>query len=201
MTPEMKTVITAVDAVISASRMPNSVVAYKGMTADFAKAVETLQPGDLIVDQGYTVATLSPLSSHHLMQTKADAAGRHTGEATVYKILVPHGSLALPLNDGETELLIARGSGFRYMGTDQDGYLVSSWNRRRSPRSCRSSRRPCRRGIAATFVSPNVSNIDFSNAEHEIGRGTSPSASASPSQRNRIADRGKSSAHRPLSMT
>ena len=94
--------------------MPHSVVAYVGMTPAFASAIEALQPGDAIQDQGYVSATIAPLAPRHLTETKVDG-GEHLGKASVHKILVPHGSLALPVSaDDDTEILIARGSRYRW---------------------------------------------------------------------------------------
>ena len=67
MDPRVKQLVAKIDAALAQSRMPQSVVAYREMTPKMAQALAELEPGDLIEDQGYVSASLSPQRPHNVV--------------------------------------------------------------------------------------------------------------------------------------
>jgi hypothetical protein len=184
MDPRAKALIAKVDAALAQSRMPQSVVAFREMTPTMAQALAELEPGDLIEDQGYVSASLSPLRPHNVAS--------HHGEdwdkpptATAYKLLIPKGSVALPLPGADNEILIARGSRYRFMGFGDDRVPSFQLEQRGSvpaePVTARAAEQKAaveaearaeaikadlaKDKVGATFVSPNTGSLQFSNAE------------------------------------
>jgi hypothetical protein len=170
--------------------MQQSVVAFREMTPKMAQAMGELEPGDLIEDQGFVSASLSPIRPHNV-------AARHGEDwdkpptATVYKLLIPKGAVALPLPGADNEILIARGSRFRFMGFGDDRVASFQLEQRASapaePVTARAAEAKAageaearaeaikteladqaNGKMGATFVSPNTGNLQFSNAQYAL---------------------------------
>jgi hypothetical protein len=109
MDPRVKQLVAKVDAALAQSRMPQSVVAFREMTPKMAQALAELEPGDVIEDQGFVSASLSPIRPHNVVAHHGEGFDKPP-VATAYKLLIPKGSVALPLPGADNEILIARGS-------------------------------------------------------------------------------------------
>jgi hypothetical protein len=205
--PRAKALIAKVDAALAQSRMPQSVVAFREMTPKMEQALAELEPGDVIEDQGFVSASLSPMRPRGMVSHKpgptetVHATGTewphqqdvherpHKGGS--YKILIPKGSVALPLPGADNEILIARGSRFRFMGFGDDRVASFQLEQRASapaePVTARAAEAKAageaearaeaikteladqaNGKMGATFVSPNTGNLQFSNAQYAL---------------------------------
>lgn len=114
--------MAVLDPVIESSVTDKNISVFRGVGSDFGRQVQSLKPGDRIIDDGYTSASLNRTVASRI--TRRD----QTGGSAVMKVLVPKGSnVFVPGRHsgyvGEDEAIIARGGTYRFIKKSGDNYV------------------------------------------------------------------------------